>query len=319
MNAFVSYSHQDAAMLDLLHKHLSQLQRDKIITTWTDRDIDTGAPLNPTIAAALTKSKLFLALLSPDYLASHYCYDVEFNKAQERQDKGDLIIVPIIIEPCDWLNSPFSQLKAVPRDGKPISTWDNRNTAFLDVIQNLRRLATAATAQTIVPNSTLSGTPPTLSRNYRVKQDFDTIQRNDFVSKTFTEISTYLKRYIEEVITLDGIKVQQLKDETTQIEFILVNRNKVKTEARLTLSINMDQRQHSYMASNTGQLGCAIAYTSGNDRETTTSDQFSLEADEYHLFWASSDYFNQRDKKELDAKAIADMIYDKWLESVGIM
>ena len=53
MNAFVSYSHQDVAMLELLHKHLAQLQRDKIITTWTDRDIDAGSALDPTIAAAL--------------------------------------------------------------------------------------------------------------------------------------------------------------------------------------------------------------------------------------------------------------------------
>jgi hypothetical protein len=319
MNAFVSYSHQDAAMLDGLHKHLAQLRRDNIITTWTDRDIDAGATLDTTISAALAKSKLFLALLSPDYLASHYCYDVEFKTALDRHERGDITIVPIIVEPCDWQNSPFGDLKAIPRDGKAVSTWDNRNTAFLDVIQNLRRLATSPAAQDITPSPNVPGTAPALSRNYRVKQDFDTIQRNEFIAKTFEEIGTYLKRYVDEVITLEGIKAQKLKDEPNQVEFILVNRNKVKTEARLTVSVNNEQRQRNYSPYSTGQLLCGISYTNGNDRETAISEQFSLGVDDYHLFWTEHDMFSQRDKKELDSKAIAELIFGKWLESVGIM
>lgn len=306
-------------MLDLLHKHLAQLQRDKVINAWTDRDIDAGAALDPTISAALAKSKLFLALLSPNYLASTYCYDVEFKAALNRQEQDDLIIVPIIVEDCDWLHSPFSKLKALPRDGKAISTWDNRNTAFLDVIQNLRRLATSNTTQDVISNWGDSKVPPALSRNYKVKKDFDTIERTEYIEKTFQEVTIYIKRFMEEVITVDNIRARIMKENNQQTECMLVNRNKIKTEARLMLSMNTDLRQRNYMASNTGQLSCVIAYTNGSERETETSEQFSLEADEYHLFWSKYESYNQREKKELDAKAIADLIYDKWLESVGIM
>jgi hypothetical protein len=76
--------------------------------------------------------------MRPDYLASHYCYEREFEKAMQMQDAGELTIVPVIVEPCDWLNTPFGKFKALPKDGKPISTWENKNTAFLDVTQNLR-------------------------------------------------------------------------------------------------------------------------------------------------------------------------------------
>lgn len=81
MKAFISYSHNDSQMLDLLHKHLAQLQRDAIISTWTDREINAGANLEQTISSALGNSQIFIALLSPDYIVSNYCYEKEFTTA----------------------------------------------------------------------------------------------------------------------------------------------------------------------------------------------------------------------------------------------
>ncbi len=75
MKAFISYSHQDSQMLDILHKHLAQLQREGVITTWTDREILGGQKLNSTISNELSHAELFVALLSPDYIASNYCYE----------------------------------------------------------------------------------------------------------------------------------------------------------------------------------------------------------------------------------------------------
>jgi hypothetical protein len=137
MNAFISYSHQDIQMLDMLHKHLTQLERDKIITAWTDQEILAGQNLNQNISSALSNSKLFIALLSPDYIASSYCYEKEFKKALEMQEQGTIIIIPVIVEPCDWRSTPFKEFKALPKDGKAVTAWENKNTAFLDIIQNI--------------------------------------------------------------------------------------------------------------------------------------------------------------------------------------
>jgi hypothetical protein len=48
--------------------------------------------------------------------------------------------VPIILEPCDWKNTPLRKLKALPRDGISISTWANQNEAYLNVVEELRDL-----------------------------------------------------------------------------------------------------------------------------------------------------------------------------------
>ncbi len=46
-----------------------------------------------------------------------------------------------ILNPRDKLRPyPFGKLKARPRDGKPVTTWSNRDEAFLDVAKGIRRV-----------------------------------------------------------------------------------------------------------------------------------------------------------------------------------
>ncbi|MCK8491782.1 toll/interleukin-1 receptor domain-containing protein [Spirosoma sp. RP8] len=315
MNAFISYSHQDNQMLDMLHKHLAQLRRDKTIATWTDRLILAGGNLDNDISTSLENSQLFIALLSPDYIASNYCYEKEFQRALQMLSEGKIIIVPIILEPCDWQSTPFGKFKALPNDGKAVSTWENKNNAFLDITQNLRKLVSGNGSPAVV--QTGEKLPASsMSRNYKVKKDFDSIQKIEFRQKTYQEITDYLKRYTEEVIQLDGIKVMTLGDTKTEFESLIVNRNKIETEARLKLSVKSDVQETSYSRMNSeGEINYTIS-TQGN---RGSSKGFSLAFDDYHLFWKQVDHYSSRDNKELTAKEIADLIWDEWLETVGIL
>src|SRR3954451_12525232 len=99
--AFISYSHNDEKMLTALHKHHAVMKREKTISTWYDRDILAGGRVHGDIVDALTSSELFLALVSPDYVNSTYCYDKEFQQALSRNSAGTMQIVPIVIEPCE--------------------------------------------------------------------------------------------------------------------------------------------------------------------------------------------------------------------------
>jgi hypothetical protein len=102
--AFISYAHADEKALERLHKHLAVLTREAKLLTWTDHAILPGTAFGGAIDAQLKQSNLFLALLSPDYLASRYCYDEEFQQALALAHVGAMRIVPIILEPCDWLS-----------------------------------------------------------------------------------------------------------------------------------------------------------------------------------------------------------------------
>ena len=94
---------------------MSQLKREGNLTSWFDGEIPAGGSLDENIMAELNKADIFIAIVSPDYLNSAYCFNVEFQKALTRFASGHVRIVPVIAQPCDWQQSPFGKFKAIPR------------------------------------------------------------------------------------------------------------------------------------------------------------------------------------------------------------
>jgi tetratricopeptide (TPR) repeat protein len=140
VEVFYSYAHADEALRDELEKHLTLLQRQGYITQWYDRRIDVGTEWAHTIDAHLNAADLILLLISPDFIASDYCYTLEMVRALERHDHNDARVIPIILRPVDWQSSPFGKLQALPTNGKPITTWRNRDEAFLAIAKGIRAI-----------------------------------------------------------------------------------------------------------------------------------------------------------------------------------
>jgi hypothetical protein len=80
-----------------------------------------------------------LLLISPDFIASDYCYEREMERALERHHKGEARVIPVILRPCDWHGLRFGELLATPKDGRPIVKWPNVDDAFLDVVNAIKR------------------------------------------------------------------------------------------------------------------------------------------------------------------------------------
>jgi len=59
----------------------------------------------------------------------------------ERHKAGEVRVIPIILRPVDWTGEPFGELQALPKNVKPVTTWGNRDEAFLDIVQSLRKAA----------------------------------------------------------------------------------------------------------------------------------------------------------------------------------
>jgi hypothetical protein len=135
---FYSYSHKDEKLRDRLEVHLSALKREGLISGWHDRKIGAGTEWKNAIDDNLKAASIILLLVSPDFLASDYCYDVELKFAMEQHEKGQARVIPVILQPCDWNTSIFAKLQALPKDAKPITKWDNRNDAFLNVVKGIR-------------------------------------------------------------------------------------------------------------------------------------------------------------------------------------
>ena len=57
--------------------------------------------------------------------------------------RGEARVIPVILRPCDWHSAPFGKLQALPKDGKAVTTWANRDEAFTDIARGIRRVAEA--------------------------------------------------------------------------------------------------------------------------------------------------------------------------------
>jgi hypothetical protein len=161
----MSYAHRDERLRDELEKHLSPLKRRALIETWYDRRITPGSVLHMAIDAHLATADLVLLLISPDFINSDYCYQREMRAALQRHRRGQARIIPVILRPVDWHDTPIGKILATPRDGKPVTTWHRRDEAFLDVVTSIRRAAedlleTRATARRLT-RGTASGTAAT--------------------------------------------------------------------------------------------------------------------------------------------------------------
>jgi tetratricopeptide (TPR) repeat protein len=137
---FISYAHRDQRLRDQLETHLSSLKRDGFISTWHDRKIAAGEEWAGVINEHLNTAHIILLLVSSDFTASEYCNDVEVKRALERHTAGEAYVIPIILRRVDWRNAPFGKLQALPENAKPVTSWKNRDDAFFNIAQGIRRV-----------------------------------------------------------------------------------------------------------------------------------------------------------------------------------
>jgi hypothetical protein len=139
---FYSYAREDRELRDQLDRQLSTLRREGLIVGWHDGMIGAGEEWLEEIKEQLDSAQLILLLVSSDFLASEFIYRVELQRALERHQSGEAIVVPIILRSSDWKNAPFGHLNALPRDGRPVTSWPDRDAAFYDIVLGLREVIT---------------------------------------------------------------------------------------------------------------------------------------------------------------------------------
>ncbi len=136
---FISYAHEDQALLKELEKHLATLKRQNIIASWYDGNIMPGTEWESQIMERLNSAQIILLLVSADFINSDFCYSIEMEQALARQEADQARVIPIILRPVDWKGTPFAKLQALPTGDKPVTRWSTHDDAFLNVVQGIRK------------------------------------------------------------------------------------------------------------------------------------------------------------------------------------
>lgn len=205
VRVFFSYSHVDEGLRDAVETQLAMLKRQGVIEAWHDRRIGAGEDFAAAIDAHVESAEVILLLVSPDFLASDYCYDVEMRRAMDRHEAGEATVVPVILRPCDWKPAPFGKLNATPRDGKPVTRWADRDEALLQVATAVRAAAerfgpapaTASPAALRAPRPDGSASPR--SSNLTLAKSFTERDRDRFKRDSFEFIARFFETSLEEL------------------------------------------------------------------------------------------------------------------------
>lgn len=135
-----SYSHKDTRLRDQLKTQLSLLIREGLINTWYDHKITAGNEWAGKIDEHLNAAQIILLLVSADFIASDYCYDIEMKRALERHEAREARVFPVILRQVEWKQTPLGKLKLVPTGSKPAIQWTDRDSAFFDIVQGIRKV-----------------------------------------------------------------------------------------------------------------------------------------------------------------------------------
>lgn len=114
-------------------------KRQGLISAWHNRQITAGTNWAQEIDTHLNNASVILLLISSDFLASDYCYGIEMKRALERDQAKEARVIPILLRPVNWKGAPFEHLQVLPTEAKPISIWNNKDTAFTEVAAGIRR------------------------------------------------------------------------------------------------------------------------------------------------------------------------------------
>ncbi len=141
LKLFISYSHNDGQHVQDFMRHTAPLRDNGTIEMWYDKDITAGDDFWDRIDEHLADRDIVCCFISSYYFSSGACKK-ELQTALELRQKRGVLVIPIILSSCAWLDLPnVKRILAVPTDGNPVSSFPNPDDAWLDVYNHLKNAA----------------------------------------------------------------------------------------------------------------------------------------------------------------------------------
>jgi hypothetical protein len=140
VNVFYVYARRDSELRDELDKRLRPLERNGLVSGWSDGLIDPGKDWDKEIRDALSVADVVLLLVSPDFTASNYINSVELGHAMERHREGRASVIPIMLRVTPGLPESLTRLQALPDGAVPVVKWNDPDDAYKSIFEGVERV-----------------------------------------------------------------------------------------------------------------------------------------------------------------------------------
>jgi hypothetical protein len=310
-----SYCHVDEDLRNELEKHLAPLKRQGLIESWHDRRIVPGQELNGEIDQHFADADIVLLLISPDFINSNYCYDVEMRQAIERHNKDEACVIPVILRLCHWQDLPFGKLLAATPDGKPVVQYPSLDEGFYQVVTGIKKaignLRTARTPSQIAqrvtsfPVQAVSADAVLRSSNLRIQKSFSDHDRDVAKTECFEFIARYFTNSLDELKSRNhGIDISFQRVDAKSFEANIYVGGNRKCSCGIRIGSNY--------------FGGDIAFSHGGLTDGSFNESVSIEDDGYVLGFRPLGMasYGQGERKFLNSEGVAEHFWAMFIESL---
>lgn len=135
---FVSYAREDKKWLDPAYRfQLVPYLRDSLrwhgVTFWFDSELIGGDEFRRHIESEIEQASIALLVISQSFLNSEFIRTKEMPRIEERASRGKLVVVPVLVEPCDWVDYPFLADRQMVPTAEPLINHTESEAAWARV------------------------------------------------------------------------------------------------------------------------------------------------------------------------------------------
>ncbi|MBF0343890.1 MAG: toll/interleukin-1 receptor domain-containing protein [Nitrospirae bacterium] len=201
VEVFISYSFNDEEVRVKLEQHLMFMQREGIVRIWHGRKILPGQEWEKVIDSHLETASIVLLLVTPDFIASDYCYDIEMKRAMRRYDLNECFVIPIIICDTDWHSAPFGKLQSLPSNSRAVKSWSNIDEALSDVARGIRNAIKGLPKKI----SAVESRERLVEKLHDIEKHPSTALRRNITSMQIQHISGRIEHFTKVINTVDPL------------------------------------------------------------------------------------------------------------------
>lgn len=306
-----SYSHADELLRNELEKHLSALKRQGLIDTWHDRRILAGQEFDDEINRNFETADIILLLVSPDFIASDYCYNVEVSGAIDRHNAGKVKLIPIILRPCDWHDLPFGRILAATKDGKPITHFPSYDDGFLEVVTAIKKaikpIGNNEVNQTITRSielKTSSNYPIHTERssNLSIRQKFTDQDKDIAKRQCFDYICGFFQNSLSEL---------QARNQGVSSNFNRIDNNSFEA------TVYLDGKRISHCGiwiENERGMGGAICYSDSGVTKSSYNEFITIQDDGYNIGFRKTMGNFGNTRETLNSEGVSEHLWSMFIQ-----
>lgn len=102
--------------------------------------IDPGDEWDPAIRENLDEANIIIILCSANSLATKYITQHEIPGAMRLHEEKKAVVVPVVLEACQWERTELQKLNALPEKARPLTKCNPRSNGWNLVAEGIAKV-----------------------------------------------------------------------------------------------------------------------------------------------------------------------------------